>query len=188
MKRLLLLALLIVCQYKADENDTSQIVLMSYNVMFVPSLLVLERDQVTRARLLARSQFIRESDILCLAEVFQPKPSQILLDSLSDTYPYSTPILGDEDDDGYWDETWNREIGRSSFKFLSGGLTILSKWPIIYAAQYFYRHTCSGHTFVRSGFIYARILYGKHDIPIHIIGTHLQPSDHSGCYLSSEEE
>jgi phospholipase C len=174
MKRFLLLALLILCKAN-DDDDVSQITLMTYNVMLVPSLLVLQRDQITRAHLLTKAKFLRSSDILCLQEVFQPKP-------------YSTPILGNEDDIDDWDETWNRKIGRSSFKFVSGGLTILSKWPIIFAAQYFYRHSCSGHTFVRSGFIYTRILYGKNEIPIHIIGTHLQPSDHRGCYLSSEDE
>ena len=187
MKRFLLLALLILCQAN-DDDDVSQITLMSYNVMFVPSLLVLDRDQITRAHLLTKAKFLRSSDILCLQEIFQPKPRKILLDSLSETYSYSTPILGNEEDNDDWDETWNRQIGRSSLKFLSGGLTILSKWPIIYAVQYFYKHSCSGHTFVRGGFIYTQILYGKKEIPIHIIGTHLQPSDHRGCYLSSEDE
>ena len=186
MKRLLLLALLVLCQ--SNEDDPGQITLMTYNVMFVPRLLVLERDQITRVNLLTKANFLRTSDILCLQEVFQPVPSKILLDSLASTYPYSTPILGNKDNDNYWNETWNRHIGRGAFKFLSGGLTILSKWPIDYAVQYFHRHSCSGHTFVRSGFIYIRILYGKTEIPIHIIGTHLQPSDHHGCYLSGEDE
>lgn len=186
MKRFLLLILLIVC--KADNDELGQIKLMSYNVMFVPRLLVFERDQITRAHLLTKAKFLRLSDVLCLQEVFEPKPSHILLDSLTNTYQYSTPILGNEDGKDYWDETWNRQIGRSSLKFLSGGLTILSKWPIVHTAQYFYRHSCSGHTFVRSGFIYVRVLYGEHKIPIHIIGTHLQPSDHRGCYIHSEEE
>ena len=161
---------------------------MSYNVMLVPNLLVMERDQITRARLLARAKFLRSSDILCLQEVFQPKPTAILLDALTDTYPYSTPILGNKDDQDLWDDTWNRKIGRSSLKVISGGLTILSKWPIEHAAQYFYQHSCSAHTFVRVGFIYARILYGKDEHPIHVIGTHLQPNDHPGCYLSEEGE
>ncbi|CAF4350340.1 unnamed protein product [Rotaria socialis] len=51
----------------------------------------------------------------------------------------------------------------------------------------FFPRACRGHTFVRSGFIYARILHGKSEIPIHTIATHLQPSDHRGCFLSSEE-
>ena len=187
MKRLLLLALLIVCRGE-DEDDISQITLMSYNVMFVPRLLVFERDQMTRAHLLTKAKFLRTSDILCLQEVFQPEPSKLLLNALAEVYPYSTPILGDQEDEDYWDETWNRNIGRSSLKIVSGGVTILSKWPIVYAAQYFYRHSCSGHTFVRGGFIYAQILYSGKEIPVHVIGTHLQPSDHRGCYLSSESE
>ena len=155
--------------------------------MFVPNLLVNERDQITRARLLAKAKFLRSSDILCLQEVFQPKPTAILLDALTDTYPYSTPILGNEEEKDVWDETWNRKVGRSSLKFVSGGLTILSKWPIVHAAQYFYQHACSAHTFVRVGFIYARILYGKGEHPVHVIGTHLQPDDHPGCYFSDED-
>lgn len=187
MKRLLLLVLLILCRAE-DDDDISQITLMTYNVMLLPRLLVFERDQITRVHLLTRAKFLRMADILCLQEVFQPEPSQILLNALTETYPYSTPILGNLEDEDDWDETWNRHIARSSIKIVSGGLTILSKWPIVYAAQYFFRHSCSGHTFVRSGLIYARILYGGNEIPVHVIGTHLQPSDHRGCYLSSESE
>jgi sphingomyelin phosphodiesterase len=183
MKRLCLLAILIICQ---ANHDLHQITLMSYNVMLLPSILVFERDQITRAHLLTKAKFLRTSDILCLQEVFQMKPSEILLDSLSKTYPYSTPVLGNEDDKDEWNETWNDQIGSSSLKFVSGGVTILSKWPIIYAVQYFYKHSCSAHTFVRTGFVYAKISYSKYKSPIHVFGTHLQPNDHRGCYLYGE--
>jgi phospholipase C len=185
MKRLILFVILIICQ---ANNDLHQITLMSYNVMLVPSILVFERDQITRAHLLTKAKFLHSSDILCLQEVFQTKPSEILLDSLSETYPYSTPILGNEDDKDEWNEIWNNQIGDSSLKFVSGGVTILSKWPIIYAIQYFYKHSCSAHKFVRTGFVYAKILYGKNKNSIHVFGTHLQPSDYRGCYLYGENK
>ncbi|CAF4516777.1 unnamed protein product, partial [Rotaria sp. Silwood1] len=38
--------------------------------------------QITRARLLTKAKFLRSSDILCLQELFEPKPTQILLNSL----------------------------------------------------------------------------------------------------------
>jgi phospholipase C len=180
MKQLFLLSILIICQ---ANNDLYQITLMSYNVMLLPNILVFERDQITRAHLLTKAKFLRSNDIICLQEVMQTKSSEILLDSLSETYPYSTPILGDEDDKDEWDETWNNQIGSSSLKFVSGGVTILSKWPIIYAIQYFYKNSCGAHTFVRTGFVYAKILYGKNKYPIHVFGTHLQSSDYRGCYL-----
>ncbi|CAF3441996.1 unnamed protein product [Rotaria socialis] len=188
MKQFLLLTLLILCKTDDADHEQSQIILMTYNVMFVPKLLVLERDQTTRANLLAKAKFLRISDIICLQEVFQPEPTKILLDSLADTYPYMTPILGDQDGQDYWDETWNSDLGRSLLKFVNGGLTILSKWPITYKIQYFHKYSCGAHTFSLSGFIYARILYGKNETPIHVIGVHLQPSGHPGCYLLSEEE
>jgi phospholipase C len=186
MKLFLCLALFVSCQTNDDESR--QIVLMSYNVMFVPKLLVAERDQLTRAHLLSKARFLRSNDILCLQEVFQPRPTEILLDSLTTTYPYRTPILGNDDENDLWDETWNKHVVRNSLKFLSGGLTLLSKWPIIHAGQYFYRHSCSGHTFVRVGFIYAHIHYGQGQHSIHVIGTHLQPDDHGGCYFNDENE
>lgn len=186
MKRLFLLTILIICQ--ANNNDLYQITLMSYNVMLLPSILVFERDQITRAHLLTKAKFLRTSDILCLQEVFQTKPSEILLDSLSKTYPYSTPILGNEDDKDEWNEIWNKHIRSNSLKFTGGGVTILSKWPIIYAIEYFYENSCSAHIFVRTGFVYAKILYGNNKHIIHVFGTHLQPNDYRGCYLYGEDK
>ncbi|CAF0961334.1 unnamed protein product [Adineta steineri] len=185
MKQLCLLAILIVCQ---ANNDHYQITLMSYNVMLLPSILVFERDQITRAHLLTKAKFLRTSDILCLQEVMQTKPSEILLDSLSETYPYSTPVLGDEDDKNEWNEIWNDHIGSHSLKFVSGGVNILSKWPIVYAIEYFFKHACSAHMFVRTGFVYAKILYSQNKYPIHVFGTHLQPNDYRGCYLYGEDK
>ncbi|CAF0805838.1 unnamed protein product [Rotaria sordida] len=186
MKRLFLLLILIGnCQ---SNDDHYQITLMSYNVMLLPSVLVFERDQITRAHLLTKAKFLRSTDILCLQEVFQIKPREILLNALSETYPYSTPILGDEDGKNEWNEIWNDHINSSPLKLISGGVTILSKWPIIYAVQYFYKHTCSAHNFVRTGFVYAKILYGKYKYPIHVFGTHLQPNDYRGCFLYGEDK
>ncbi|CAF2018337.1 unnamed protein product [Rotaria magnacalcarata] len=188
MKRLFLLVFLIVCQTNDDDDDSYQITLMSYNVMLLPSILVFERDQITRAHLLTKAKFLRTSDILCLQEVFQKRPSSILLSALAETYPYSTPVLGDEDDKNEWNEIWNCHISSSPLKFVSGGVTILSKWPIAYAVEYFYKHACSAHSFVRTGFVYAKILYGHNKYPVHVFGTHLQPNDYRGCYLYGEDK
>lgn len=186
--RLVLVAtttLLIICR---ANDELEQITLMSYNVMLVPSLLVFERDQITRTNLLTKAKFLRTSDILCLQEVFQLEPSAILLNALAETYPYSTPILGDEDDQDEWNEMWNMPTATGSLKFTSGGVMILSKWPIVYAVQYFYQHACSAHRFVRTGFVYSRILYGKKKRPVHIFNTHLQPNDYRGCYRFGEDK
>ena len=182
---LLLAALPVLCR-TADE--LKQITLMSYNVMLLPSILVFQRDQITRAHLLTKAKFLRTSDILCLQEVFQIEPSAILLKALAETYRYSTPILGDEDDQDEWNEMWNTPTGTSPLKFTSGGVMILSKWPITYAVQYFYKHACSAHRFVRTGFVYSRILYGKKKRPVHVFGTHLQPNDYRGCYRFGEDK
>ena len=183
----ILLVILIIHRFNG-QSDLNEISLMSYNVMLLPSILVFQRDQQTRAKLLTKAKFLRQTDILCLQEVFQFEPSAILLDALEKTYPYSTPILGDESDKEHWNETWNHEIGRHSLKFVSGGVTILSKWPIVYAVQYFYQHACSAHTFVRTGFVYSQIIYGRKKYKIHVFGTHLQPNDHRGCYLDGEDK
>ena len=175
--------MLVHCQ---AENRLDQITLMSYNVMFVPSILVFERDQLTRAHLLTQARFLRTSDILCLQEVFQTKPSTILLDALNVTYSYRTAVLGNEDEHERWNETWNDHINQSPWKFVGGGVLILSKWPIVYAVQYFYKNACSAHRFVRTGFVYAKILYGNSSKVIHVFGTHLQPNDYRGCYQYGE--
>ena len=184
MLRSLLLLLLIIHQ---AHGHYDQLTLMTYNVMLLPSILVFERDQMTRADLLTRAKFLRTSDILCLQEVFQSEPSDVLLTALEETYPYSTPVLGDEEDGDEWSERWNVPTGDSPLKFVSGGVTILSKWPIVYAVEYFYNHSCSAHTFVRTGFVYSLILYGPEKLPVHVFGTHLQPNDHRGCYTYGED-
>ena len=156
--------------------------------MLLPSILVLERDQMTRADLLTKAKFLRTSDILCLQEVFQLQPSDVLLTALEETYPYSTPVLGDEEDQDEWNERWNAPTGDGPLKFVSGGVTILSKWPIVYAVEYFYNHSCSAHTFVRTGFVYSKILYGEQKLPVHVFGTHLQPNDYRGCFTYGEHK
>lgn len=180
-----ILSLIILLVHQVETDDLNQITLMSYNVMLLPSILVFERDQLTRVHLLTQAKFLRTSDILCLQEVFQPKPSAILLNALNTTYPYRTPILGNDDD---WNERWNDHINRSPLKFVGGGVLILSKWPINYTVEYFYKNACSAHRFVRTGFVYARILYGNSSNPIHVFGTHLQPNDYRGCYLYGEHK
>lgn len=184
MQRLLLLSIFFLCE---ANDDFEQITLMTYNVMLLPSILVFERDQITRAHLLTKAKFLRTSDILCLQEVFQSKPSAILLNALSETYPYSTPVLGDEEHKDKWHERWNDHVSSHPLKFVSGGVTILSQWPIVYTMEYFYKHACSAHRFVRTGFVYAKIFYGKNRSPIHVFGTHLQPNDYRGCYLTGED-
>jgi sphingomyelin phosphodiesterase len=180
---LLVVLSVIICQ---AEHHLEQLTLMTYNVMLLPSILIFERDQLTRANLLTKAKFLRTSDILCLQEVFQLRPSTILLDALAETYTYSTPVLGDDADQDQWNKTWNSPIGTSPLKFVSGGVTILSKWPIVYAEQYFFKHSCSAHTFVRTGFVYSTIVYGEEKSRVHVFGTHLQPNDYRGCFLYGE--
>ena len=186
MKRVVLFfSLIFICR---TNDDLHQITLMTYNVMFLPSILVFERDQITRAHLLTKAKFIYTNDILCLQEVFQTKPSEILLHALNQTYSYSTPILGNEDHKHNWNERWNDHVGEYSLKFVGGGVIILSKWPIVYTIEYLFNHACSAHRFVRTGFVYAKILYGQSRYPIHVFGTHLQPNDYRGCYLQGEDK
>lgn len=59
-----------------------------------------------------------------------------------------------------------------------GGVTVLSKWPIVHQEQYVYQDACGSDWWSNKGFAYVVLNVGG--VKVHVVGTHTQSTD-SGC-------
>ncbi len=59
-----------------------------------------------------------------------------------------------------------------------GGVTILSKWPIVRKEQYVYKDACGADWWSNKGFAYA--VLDVNGSRVHVLGTHAQSTD-PGC-------
>ncbi|ENH98075.1 beta-hemolysin [Gracilibacillus halophilus YIM-C55.5] len=119
-------------------------------------------------------------DVIILNELFDNNASDTLLNHLNEEYTYQTPILGSTT--SQWDET------RGSYSHIvpeSGGVSIVSKWPIKEQIQYVYSEACGPESLSNKGFVYTKI--NKNGDPYHIIGTHMQSTD-SNCSDGEPED
>lgn len=146
---------------------------LTHNVMFLPQLLFPNWGQVTRANLIAEADYITGQDVVILQELFDNEASDQLKDQLAAEYPYQTPVLGRSR------SGWDATLGSySSVTPEDGGVTILSRWPIVEKVQYVYADGCGADWFSNKGFVYAQL--NVNDKPVHVVGTHAQAAD-TGC-------
>ncbi|MBD1372765.1 sphingomyelin phosphodiesterase [Hazenella sp. IB182357] len=161
-------------QSHADEaNDVSDFKILQHNVFFLPKQISWWKPN-TRAKLISESEFIKGQDAIIFNELFDNKSSEILMDSLKDDYEYQTSVLGRSKNG--WDQTLG---SYSNFVPEDGGVAILSKWPIEEKVQYVYKEACGADYYSNKGFVYTKI--NKKGENIHIIGTHMQATQESGC-------
>ncbi|NIK13401.1 sphingomyelin phosphodiesterase [Alkalibacillus almallahensis] len=154
--------------------------IVAYNVYLMSSTLEPNWGQDQRANLISEADFMKNQDVVVLNELFDNNASDQLLNQLSNQYPYQTPILGSTTNN--WDET------RGSYSYItpeSGGVSILSKWPIEEKIQHVFDDACGPESLSNKGFVYTKIL--KNEDPYHVIGTHLQSTD-SNCSEGEPEE
>lgn len=59
-----------------------------------------------------------------------------------------------------------------------GGVTVLSKWPIVRKEQFIYKDACGSDWWSNKGFVYAEL--NVNGSTVHVVGTHAQSTD-SGC-------
>lgn len=102
-----------------------------------------------------------EYDILVFTEVFYAKAQNEVLQSLQDMYPYHV------------------NSPRRFYKPISGGLLILSRFPILQHFYSFYEQSKASDQFASKGFLYAKIQLsttgggGRLDV-VHLVATHIQ--------------
>lgn len=139
------------------------------NVMLLPELLG-GMNNSTRAGLLASASYLDGYDVVVLSEMFDNGPSNTVKTGLSDRYPHQTPVLGRSKSG--WDAT------QGAFSWLTpedGGVTILSKWPILRKVQFVYKQGCGADWFANKGFVY--VVLDVNGQKVHVVGSHAQAED-----------
>ncbi|MER6297990.1 sphingomyelin phosphodiesterase [Kitasatospora sp. NPDC001539] len=146
---------------------------LTYNTFLMSTSLYPNWGQQQRARAIASADFFQGHDVVVLEEAFDNAASDALIAQAAAAYPYHTPVVGRSTSG--WDATSG---SYSATTPEDGGVTLLSKWPILRKEQYVFKDACGSDWWSNKGFVYAVLdVDGRRT---HVVGTHLQSTD-SGC-------
>ncbi|MFE9811346.1 sphingomyelin phosphodiesterase [Streptomyces sp. NPDC005548] len=126
-----------------------------------------------RAAEIPKTSFFRGNDVVVLEEAFDNSASDALKSAAAAEYPYQTPVVGRSRSG--WDATGG---AYSATTPEDGGVTVLSKWPVLRREQYVYKDACGSDWWSNKGFAY--VVLNVNGTRVHVIGTHAQSTD-SGC-------
>ncbi|MGW1893839.1 sphingomyelin phosphodiesterase [Streptomyces sp. NPDC002004] len=146
---------------------------LTYNTFLMSKNLYPNWGQDHRAAEIPKASFFQGNDVVVLQEAFDNSASDALKRNASAAYPYQTPVVGRSTSG--WDATGG---SYSSMTPEDGGVTLLSKWPILHKEQYVYKDACGSDWWSNKGFVYA--VLDVNGTKVHILGTHAQSTD-SGC-------
>ncbi|MFI2184683.1 sphingomyelin phosphodiesterase [Streptomyces sioyaensis] len=146
---------------------------LSYNTFLMSKTLYPNWGQDHRAQAIAAADFFQGNDVVVLQEAFDNSASDALKSRAAAQYPHQTPVVGRSRSG--WDATGG---AYSATTPEDGGVTLLSKWPIVHKEQYIYKDACGSDYFSNKGFVYA--VLDVDGTKVHVVGTHTQSTD-SGC-------
>ncbi|WP_406481575.1 sphingomyelin phosphodiesterase [Streptomyces platensis] len=146
---------------------------LSYNVFLMSKNLYPNWGQDHRAQAIAAADFFQGQDVVVLQEAFDNASSETLKSRAAAQYPHQTPVVGRSRSG--WDATGG---AYSAVTPEDGGVTLLSKWPILRKEQYVYKDACGADRLSNKGFVYA--VLDVNGTRVHVVGTHAQSTD-SGC-------
>lgn len=146
---------------------------LTYNVFLMSKSLYPNWGQDHRAAEIPKTSFFRGNDVVVLQEAFDDSSSDALKSAAAGEYPYQTPVVGRSRSG--WDATGG---AYSSTTPEDGGVTVLSKWPILHREQYVYKDACGADWWSNKGFAY--VVLNVNGTKVHVVGTHAQSTD-SGC-------
>ncbi|KJY44046.1 phospholipase C [Streptomyces sp. NRRL B-1568] len=146
---------------------------LTYNTFLMSTNLYPNWGQEHRAQAIAGADFFQGNDVVVLQEAFDNGASDALKARAADRYPYQTPVVGRSRDG--WDATGGRY---SSTTPEDGGVTVLSKWPIVHKEQVVYNDACGSDWWSNKGFAY--VVLNVNGTKVHLVGTHTQSTD-NGC-------
>ncbi|MYT96053.1 MULTISPECIES: sphingomyelin phosphodiesterase [unclassified Streptomyces] len=154
-------------------TDTPSLRVLSYNAFLFSKTLYPNWGQDHRAAEIPKTSFFRGNDVVVIQEAFDNGASDALLRNSAAQYPYQTPVVGRSKSG--WDATGG---SYSATTPEDGGVTILSKWPIVRKEQYVYKDACGADWWSNKGFAYA--VLNVNGARVHVVGTHAQSTD-PGC-------
>jgi len=146
---------------------------LTYNVFLMSKSLYPNWGQDYRADAIAKADFFQGHDVVILQEAFDNAASDALTAKASTAYPYHTPVVGRSTSG--WDATSGSYTSTTPE---DGGVTLLSKWPILRKEQYVFKDACGADWWSNKGFVYA--VLNVNGQRTHVVGTHLQSTD-TGC-------
>ncbi|MGW2629194.1 sphingomyelin phosphodiesterase [Streptomyces chattanoogensis] len=157
----------------ASAAETPRLKVLTYNVFMMSKNLYPNWGQDHRAQAIPAADFFQGNDVVVLQEAFDNSSSDALKSNASAQYPHQTPVVGRSKDG--WDATGG---AYSTVTPEDGGVTLLSKWPILRKEQYIYKDACGSDSYSNKGFVYA--VLDVNGTKVHVVGTHTQSTD-SGC-------
>ncbi|PBC65869.1 sphingomyelin phosphodiesterase [Streptomyces sp. Tue6028] len=157
----------------ADAATTPAMRVLTYNVFLMSKSLYPNWGQDHRAAEIPKTSFFRGNDVVVLQEAFDNGASDALKNAAAGGYPYQTPVVGRSKSG--WDATGG---AYSSTTPEDGGVTVLSKWPIVRKEQYVYKDACGADWWSNKGFAY--VVLNVNGAKVHVVGTHAQSTD-PGC-------
>ncbi|GGN89247.1 sphingomyelin phosphodiesterase [Streptomyces albiflavescens] len=157
----------------ADTATTPSLRVLTYNVFLMSKNLYPNWGQDHRAAEIPKTSFFRGNDVVVLQEAFDNSSSDALKSAAAGEYPYQTPVVGRSKSG--WDATGG---AYSSTTPEDGGVTVLSKWPILHKEQYVYKDACGADWWSNKGFAY--VVLNVNGTKVHVVGTHAQSTD-PGC-------
>ncbi|WP_351230827.1 sphingomyelin phosphodiesterase [Streptomyces sp. NPDC002133] len=157
----------------AEAAATPSLKVLTYNVFLFSKTLYPNWGQDHRATEIPRTSFFQGHDVVVLQEAFDNSSSDALKANASAQYPYQTPVVGRSRTG--WDATGG---AYSATTPEDGGVTILSKWPILRKEQHVYKDACGSDWWSNKGFAY--VVLDVNGTKVHVVGTHAQSTD-PGC-------
>ncbi|MFE9462372.1 sphingomyelin phosphodiesterase [Streptomyces virginiae] len=157
----------------AENAAAPRLSVLSYNVFLMSKSLYPNWGQDHRAAEIPRTSFYKGHDVVVLQEAFDNSSSDALKANSAAQYPYQTPVVGRSKNG--WDATGG---AYSSTTPEDGGVTILSKWPIVRKEQFVYKDACGADWWSNKGFAY--VVLNVNGAKVHVVGTHAQSTD-PGC-------
>ncbi|MEU8760494.1 sphingomyelin phosphodiesterase [Streptomyces sp. NPDC048659] len=158
----------------ADQAATTpRLKVLTYNTFLMSKNLYPNWGQDHRAAAIPAAPFFQGNDVVVLQEAFDNSASDALKANAAARYPYQTPVVGRSKSG--WDATGG---AYSATTPEDGGVTLLSKWPVIRKEQYVYKDACGADWWSNKGFVYA--VLDVNGTKVHVVGTHAQSTD-PGC-------
>ncbi|MGW8949238.1 sphingomyelin phosphodiesterase [Streptomyces sp. NPDC055709] len=157
----------------APAAATPSLKVLTYNVFLFSKTLYPNWGQDHRATEIPRTSFFQGNDVVVLQEAFDNSSSDALQQNARAQYPYQTPVVGRSKSG--WDATSG---AYSATTPEDGGVTILSKWPIVRKEQHVYKDACGSDWWSNKGFAY--VVLDVNGARVHVVGTHAQSTD-PGC-------